>query len=234
MPEDVPVWNRGSILTDHTSYWENVDGLVLRLVAACADTAGSPWAATLSHEWSGIDARARWRVRVLQLARRCNLALWLAIGALLFGTGQQARIPVPSLIPAWIPGPAAKPALLIVLLACGAWASYALMFAIWEWWVHSEQRAALKQDAITGPAFLPLLGMGIVVSTLVPVVTGLGLIAFVDPQLPFTVYHLLSFPIFGFLLALLLRPALLKLMPPPVVAGRSPEPAAPPVQSVGV
>ena len=38
-PQAIPIWNLGSMLSDHTTYWSNLDGFVLRVARTCAETA---------------------------------------------------------------------------------------------------------------------------------------------------------------------------------------------------
>ena len=52
----------GSTLADHTTYWENLDGFVLRVVRVCAQTAESPWRDTLLTASTANDKRSAWRV----------------------------------------------------------------------------------------------------------------------------------------------------------------------------
>jgi len=233
MPEDVPIWNRGSILSDHTTYWENLDGFVLRIVGACAATARSSWASALSHDLSEIDARARWRVGFLRLARTSTLALWVALGALLFWTGRDSQIPVPSAFPTWIPGAAARPAVLTLLLLGGAWASYTLVFAVWHAWAQSEQRATLAHQSVTSRGIVPLTGIGLVVWMLALITFGLTWNVFIDEGLTFAAYQLPFVVAFSSVVPTALSVLVLQwLKPPPSVRVSTRVPAAPPVQTV--
>ena len=67
-PTSVQVWNRGACLSDHTSYWDNLDGFVLRVARMCAETAESPWQDKLPLATQGgwLDRRAAWRVGLLR------------------------------------------------------------------------------------------------------------------------------------------------------------------------
>src|SRR5262249_53462611 len=67
-PESIPIWNLGSIFADHTAYWANRDGFVLRVARVCVETAQSPWKDTLPGKWDFVDKRAAWRVGFLRMA----------------------------------------------------------------------------------------------------------------------------------------------------------------------
>ena len=45
------IWNLGSLFADHTAYWNNRDGFVLRVARVCAETAKSPWTHGLPDEF---------------------------------------------------------------------------------------------------------------------------------------------------------------------------------------
>src|SRR5262249_22075041 len=77
VPASIRIWNRDSFFADHTTYWENYDGFVLRVARACADTAKTAWAAMLPARFDAIDARSSWRVGLLRLSRTLNLVIWL-------------------------------------------------------------------------------------------------------------------------------------------------------------
>jgi hypothetical protein len=181
MPEDVPVWNRGSIVTDHNVYWENVDGFALRVAQACAATAESPWLPRLERDWSTIDTRARWRVGFLRLARASGVLLWVAIGAIAAWTGLFARIPLPFDLPSWLPAPA----LFAALVAAAGGASHAAVFAIWSRWVRVEQQRALDSLPLVDRGIYPLMGMGAVLWLVFFVALGLALsgLSEMDPNL---------------------------------------------------
>jgi hypothetical protein len=167
--ESVPVWNQGSILSDHTTYWDNLDGFVLRVARVCAETAESPWQAELPPTTPLADRRAAWRVDLLRWARRLNTLLWLFAFVLLW-TRHRARVPLPFELPSWFPAgapTAARFAVLVVLVAVAAWATSALLRWPWSRWVRAEQEQVLAHAPPTPTPLAPLIGMGMVISLLV-------------------------------------------------------------------
>jgi hypothetical protein len=165
----VPIWNRGSILSDHTTYWDNLDGFVLRIARVCAETAESPWQEKLpppvGSAWA--DRRAAWRVGFLRWAVRINALFWL-FAFLLLWTRYQAHIPLPFELPSWLPAwmPAlAQFAALVIMVAAAAWATAALLRWPWSLWVRAEQEAVLAHKYPTDHG--GLTGMGMVISLLV-------------------------------------------------------------------
>jgi hypothetical protein len=181
MPDDVPVWNRGSIATDHNVYWENVDGFVLRVAQACAATARSPWLAGLERDLPAINARARWRVGFLRLARATGVLLWVAIGAIAAWTGLFARMTLPVDLPSWLPAPV----LFAALVAAAGGASHAGVFAIWSRWVRLEQQRTLDGLPLVDRGTYPLMGMGALLWLVFFVALGLALngLSEMDPNL---------------------------------------------------
>jgi hypothetical protein len=164
------IWNRGSMLSDHTTYWDNLDGFVLRIARACAKTAESPWQDRLPPEtrtaWA--DLRAEWRVGFLRWTYRINTLFWLFAFVLLW-TRHVARVPLPFELPSWSPTwtpPVAQSALLVVLVVVGAWATAALLRWPWILWVRAEQNLVLAQKGPSDKAWAPLIGMGMVITLL--------------------------------------------------------------------
>jgi hypothetical protein len=177
--ESVPVWNRGSILSDHTSYWENLDGFVLRIARVCAETAGSSWQDKLppvTHS-AWVDRRAAWRVDLLRWAVRLNALLWL-VGFFLLWTQHQSWVPLPFKLPSWAPPEAsitaARFAVLVILATVAAWATAALLRWPWSHWVRAEQELMLAHGLPTGSPMAPLIGMGMVITLLVILAWALG------------------------------------------------------------
>src|SRR5262249_3340196 len=123
--ESIQIWNRGSMVSDHTSYWDNRDGFVLRVAKVCAETAGSPWLGGLPDTPRFVDERARWRVGFLQMARLSAGVIWLVLGALCLR--HQASIPIPFNIPAWVPAPVVRPVLLATFIAMAMWAIFVVL-----------------------------------------------------------------------------------------------------------
>jgi hypothetical protein len=66
--ESIEIHDESSIVTDHTTYCENIDGFVLRALHACASTACSPRLGDLPMSTDAGTGRARWRVNHLRLA----------------------------------------------------------------------------------------------------------------------------------------------------------------------
>lgn len=162
------IWNRGSILSDHTTYWENLDGFVLRVVRVCAQTAESPWINTLPEATSYSEERAAWRVNLLKRAVRFNTLLWL-IAFVPLWTQYQQRVPVPLELPAWAPVEAqiaSRTVILFLVVAVAAWSTSALLRWLWSFWVHAEQRQVLGHAQPAGKPWVLLIGMGVITSLL--------------------------------------------------------------------
>ena len=93
------------MLSDHTTYWDNLDGFVLRIVRVCAETAKSPWQRKLpdTTQMSFGDRLAKWRVGFLRWAVRINTLFWLLAFSLLWWR-HEARVPLPIDLPGLAPG----------------------------------------------------------------------------------------------------------------------------------
>lgn len=160
------VWNSGSMLSDHTSYWENLDGFVLPLVLVCAEIAESPWLSSLPADSDSAGLRARWRVSFLRWGRWLNAVTWLGILAVA-AWKYAARVPLPFAMPKWLPASGAASARLFTLTALAAVAgscSYVLMRWFWRLWVRAEQEQALKHERPEGWPWIPTIAMGFVLS----------------------------------------------------------------------
>jgi hypothetical protein len=161
--ESIEIWNRGSLFGDHTAYWDNTDGFVLRVVKACAETAQSIWAGTLpSHQdLLELDKRSAWRVGFLRLARWTTGLTWALIAAFLAVRHRHpsgiARTVVG--LPDWVPGGAADVGLVVAVVIGCAWVSYSVQKWFWLLWVRSEHTAALLRKPPQNSGFVPLLGM---------------------------------------------------------------------------
>ena len=145
--ESVLIWNRGAMLSDHTTYWDNLDGFVLRIARVCAETAKSPWQRKLpdATQMSFADRLAKWRVGFLRWAVRINTLFWLLAFSLLWWR-HEARVPLPIDLPAWLPAwapIAARAAMLAFMMAVAAWATAALLRWPWIRWVRAEQELML-------------------------------------------------------------------------------------------
>jgi hypothetical protein len=170
---NVEIWNRGSFLFDHTTYWENLDGFVLRIVRICAETAKSPWYDALPPEACASDERAAWRVRLLRWAKRLNALLWV-FAVLPLWTRHRARVPVPLELPSWAPLEVQRLAVFVLLVAMASWATGALLSWVWSRWVRAEQRKVLAHAPPTGTPWTVLVGMGMLTSLLAVVVNALA------------------------------------------------------------
>ncbi len=161
-PESFPIWNQGSILADHTVYWDNLDGFVLRAVRSCAKTAHSRWIDALPPEMSNVDERAKWRVSFLRLTRWITGLAWILLLVLLW---RQYEPSIPLLFnpPDWlgwlVTATATRFALLAALVGLLAWATSRILRSIWTLWVRSEQNAALTNNQPTTNWFFPVMGM---------------------------------------------------------------------------
>jgi hypothetical protein len=162
VPESERVWNLGSMVADHTSYWANVDGFVLPVVRVCAETAQSPWKDALPPATSYVGERAAWRVGFLQLASRVTVLAWVVIGVVLY-TRYQERIPLPFDLPDWLPEEAGRTVLLITLAFLGMQASTTVLRWLWSGWAREEQRMVLAHLLPVGVAWVPLIAIGMVV-----------------------------------------------------------------------
>ena len=80
--KSIEIHNLGSIFDDHTAYWDNRDGFVLRVARICAQTANSPLSDELPCIPDFVDKHAAWRVSFLQMATWSASALWIVIGVL--------------------------------------------------------------------------------------------------------------------------------------------------------
>jgi hypothetical protein len=143
--ESKRVWNQGSLIRDHTAYWDNRDGFVLRVARVCAETAESPWTHKLPDESDFVDKRAAWRVGFLRTARLISGLAWLGLGVLLW-IGHQANVPIPFNLPSWVPAPLVQRALFVALIALGMWATSSALCWIWRWWVLAEQEMVLGHE----------------------------------------------------------------------------------------
>ena len=167
-PTSVQVWNRGACLSDHTSYWDNLDGFVLRVARMCAETAESPWQDKLPLATQGgwLDRRAAWRVGLLRWTVWGNRILWVFLWYLLWRR-YEARVPIPFSFPSWF-WDWGRSALLTAPVALAAWAAAALLRWRWRVWVRAEQEAVLAHKTpgvVTSPGQL-FGGLGFVISLL--------------------------------------------------------------------
>jgi hypothetical protein len=171
--ESKRIWNLGSPFRDHTAYWDNRDGFVLRVARVCAETAESPWTHELPNESDFVDKRAAWRVGFLRTARRISGLTWLVLGVSLW-TRHQANVPVPFNLPSWVPAPPVQHALFVALVALAMWATSSALCWIWRWWVLAEQEMVLgheqpgREELAVGQG--AIFSMALVVSMLIATV----------------------------------------------------------------
>jgi len=143
--ESKQIWNLGSPFGDHTTYWDNRDGFVLRVARVCAEIAESPWTHELPSESDFLDKRAAWRVRFLWTARLISGLTWLVLGVLLWKR-HQANVPVLFNLPSWIPASPVQHVLFVALIALAMWATSSALCWIWRWWVLAEQEVVLSHE----------------------------------------------------------------------------------------
>lgn len=166
------VWNRGALLSDHMTYWENLDGFVLRVARICAETAGSPWCDKLPPAMrpGWLDRRARRRVCVLRCTVWGNRMLWVLAFYLLW-TRHGARVPVPFGFPSWFWdwGPTVERfAIVAAVVALAGWIAVAALRWRWSAWVRADQELVLAQKTagvMTWPSD-PSNGLGTVLAVL--------------------------------------------------------------------
>jgi hypothetical protein len=163
------IHNRGSILTDHTIYWENFDGFVLRVLHACAETAGSPWRSELPAATAAEDRRAKWRVNHLQPGRWVLNLGSLAAFALLWGRfGDSA--PLLFGLPEW-----ARPFDLAIPVLVAWIAAGLVLHLAWRRWVRSEQEQVLRGKPPGRAPWRPFFLMGSVLGLILLAVAAAGL-----------------------------------------------------------
>ena len=146
--QSVPIWNQGSSMADHTAYWDNLDGFVLRAARAFAETAKSAWVSALPPENDNVDDRAEWRVSLLRLILWMTRFAWVYLFMSLWWQ-YGARIPLPFQLPDWlspVPVTTTRFAVLAALIGLFTWATSGTLRSIWKLWVRSEQNAVLNHD----------------------------------------------------------------------------------------
>lgn len=170
--ESVSLWNEGSVLGDHTSYWSNRDDFVVRVVRECAATAESPWWDLLPAPGGTSDDAvppARRRVGYLRRARMLNRLAWLAVLALVW-KGAGALLPQPFELPAALPvwtGTAVRFALLVVAVTAAAFVTSRMLRYTWLLWARAEQRRCLARSllpATLGATIATVTSMGLVLA----------------------------------------------------------------------
>jgi hypothetical protein len=182
--ESTKIWNLGSVVADHTAYWDNRDGFVLRVVRVFAETAQSPWRDALPRVSGLADQRAAWRVGFLRIARWTTGILWLVLGALIWHqTSIEVLFKLPTwLTPAWFPAALGQRALFVAVIALVIWASSSILRWVWSLWVHSEQQAVLAHKLPSEVNWdHPFLN--IMCITIWMLIGAIGVIYFLGPEL---------------------------------------------------
>jgi|GEM_PF-4305755 len=168
-PEKVPVWNFGTMYYDHTSYWQNTDGFVLRVIRICATTAESSWLRYLPQNQNYIDALSKFRTLWLRIGGRMLALIWLVIGARIWTSHRQSipRFDTDSL--SWVPFNTDTLVQFFVVVAfviTSLWLTYNLMRMSWLMWVRQEQKIVLQQGEIQkNSGIFPFTGMIMVLGT---------------------------------------------------------------------
>jgi hypothetical protein len=164
----VQVWNRGAVMSDHTTYWENLDGFVLRVARVCAETAGRPWQDKLAPATQELwrDQCAARRVRILRWTLWFNIVLWAVILYVLGGR-YGTRVPVPFDLSSWFWGWGSRVEQFITLggsILLGAWITASLLRWRWSAWVHADQEAVLARTTaeVSGEQTDPFSGQTII------------------------------------------------------------------------
>jgi hypothetical protein len=165
--ESYKIWNLGSVLGDHTSYWDNLDGFVLRIVRLCAETAGSAWHKDLPPVDPQLDERSAWRVSWLRLART---TVAIIIGTAAVPLWFEYRLtPLPFELPAWLPSVtevAVRLALVAGVTVGLVWCGAGLVRLIWHAWVRVEQEKTVAHEPPVDRGWFPLLAIVTVVSSI--------------------------------------------------------------------
>ena len=148
-PKSIEIWNLGSAFGDHTGYWDNRDGFVLRIARECGRVAESPWLAQLPTETQYVDRRAAWRIGFLRLARRTVFLSVMLAGVVALGRYSRSPI-VPIPVPDWVPAGVTAVGLVLAIIAVVAWACGRLVTWVWSRWTVVEQDAFLRNEPPEG------------------------------------------------------------------------------------
>lgn len=165
VPESVRIWNLGSFFADHTAYWDNIEGFVLRVIRACAETAESPWKVKIVWNTRLMEDRAAWRVNCLRFARWPVHLSWFIVGAAVW-IQHKNEIWVPFTLPEWLPetgGSIARLAVLTAAVAVAWWISMSGIRLVWQRWVAAEHHAVLVGRDLKNLGFMGPFMVGIVV-----------------------------------------------------------------------
>lgn len=148
MVRSTMVWNMGSTISDHTTYWSNLDCFVLSVLRICSETAGSFWQDLLPGK-NTIEVQlkqSRWRVIWLQRSKLI-ITLASAVNGLAVWLNFKDHIPVFVTLPEWLVihpntvrlGEIVAAVVLLSLIG------NQLLTLIWKAWVRSEQLDYLNQ-----------------------------------------------------------------------------------------
>ena len=172
--ESVLIWNCGAMLSDHTTYWDNLDGFVLRIARVCAETAKSPWQRKLpdATQMSFADRLAKWRVGLPAVGSADQQG---ALGIRIVSALAAIRAPACRYhfaLPSWFwnwrtirlhDSPCSS-----ALVVLAAWVAAGLLRWRWSVWVRADQEAVLAQKAagVVAGGVDPFSGQGTVVGFL--------------------------------------------------------------------
>jgi hypothetical protein len=161
----VQIWNRGSPLSDHTTYWDNLDGFTLRVARVCAETSESPWLELITADSTVAEARSAARVRVLVVAKLMAAVGWVGV-AVAIAFGHLEALPMPFELPGWLPGGATvmlRWAALVIATMLAFTATARLLVIPWRWGVRREQELVVKGNCPAekwdGTSWIWLLGL---------------------------------------------------------------------------
>jgi hypothetical protein len=145
------VFNRGSMWSDHTSYWENVDEFVTGLMQSLLVCAG--WSERVQFpDRLKVIARRRWRVGLLAVIRMLTLAGLAATFILRWPEFPAIGATVAAHMPPYIAERLAKwagkfgdHAIALILMSAVLLIAYQIAFLLWQRWNRAETRRMLKQ-----------------------------------------------------------------------------------------
>jgi hypothetical protein len=186
----VEVWNRASVLADHTTYWKNVDQFISGIACAIGShgkidlteiALRDQLALNMAHE------RRRWRVSWLRGTKWVTAALtagvayarWTSLAA--FGDSLRSALPsvtqlsttgsIHNALNYWnLLGPVRDRILGIAALLAAGYLAYAIVRAVWECWNRADvdvmfSRRALVTGRSGGPSGRPFFAFCAIAAT---------------------------------------------------------------------